>query len=115
MRRVTHTIYFVAWLGVFFFREIETGLSHNQNRTRTYGTTTTITGQRQNESLAKNCEVNRLRIKPEPRPWEGSTTFTVLTAPKFLVTQAVCTAGSLLEKKNTFALTAPEQEKGFFP
>ena len=91
---------FVACLDSFFFpQKTESGLSHTQNRTRWYESTTATTGQRQKRKLTKKLG-SRLGPKPEPLPFWGSTTFTRLHATKFLWPQAVSIAVLFCLKTN---------------
>ena len=69
--------------------------------------------------LSKNCEVNKQKIKPKPRPWEGSTTLSFSGTESFgnvvgLYSWSFCLKKKK-KKKKTSALTAPGQEKGIIP
>ena len=59
--------------------------------------------------------MNWQKIKPKPRPWEGSTTFSFGGTESFGNVVGLYSWSFCLKKKKTSALTAPGQEKGIIP
>ena len=57
--------------------------------------------------------MSRLRIKPVPRPWEGSSTCKVLPALKFLWTRAVYSPCLFPWKKKSFSVNCIRAKKSF--